>query len=186
MTTQTCTSAATSINSTKLPAVYTRVSDSAYQWADKLLDYGCGRYVDHLIQYTTEHSNTPEEEEYRYCAWYGYDRFNRSDAANAEALADFAESEKPFMQRMVFCSNVLNVIDSDEVVAGIAGFLTACAISGAAIFVTVYEGDRSGIGRATKTDCFQRNEKIANYLKYFDKSFMIKKGVITNRPDFVK
>lgn len=186
MTTQTYTSAATSINSVKLPAVYTRVSDSAYQWADKLLDYGCGRYVDHLIQYTTERSNVPEDEYSRFCAWYGYDRFNRSDAANAEALADFAESEKPFVRRMVFCSNVLNVIDSDDVVKGIAGFLTACAISGAAVFVTVYEGDRSGIGRATKSDCYQRNEKISEYLKYFDKNFTIKKGVITNRPDFVK
>ena len=184
--TQTYTSASTSINSTKLPAIYTRVSDSAYQWADKLLDYGCGRYVDHLIKYTPEHSNAPEDEDYNYCAWYGYDRFNRSDAANAEALADFAESEKLFVNRTVFCSNVLNVVDSDEVVAGIAGFLTSCAISGAAVFVTVYEGDRTGIGRATKTDCYQRNEKIANYLKYFDKNFTVKKGVITNRPDFVK
>ena len=87
---------------------------------------------------------------------------------------------------MVFCSNVLNVVDSDEVVAGIAGFLTACAISGAAVFITVYEGDKSGVGRPTKADCYQRNEKIADYLKYFDKSFMVKKGVITNRPDFVK
>ena len=29
-------------------------------------------------------------------------------------------------------------------------------------------------------------EKIVNYLKYFDKNFTIKKGVITNRPEFVK
>ena len=184
--TQSYTSASTSINSTKLPAVYSRVSDSAYQWADKLLDYGCGRYVDHLIKYTTERSNVPEDEEYHYCAWYGYDRFNRPEAWNSEALADFAESEKPFVNRMVFCSNVLNVIDSDDVVKVIAGFLTSCAISGAAVFVTVYEGDRTGIGRPTKTDCYQRNEKIANYLKYFDKSFVVKKGVITNRPEFVK
>ena len=186
MTTQTYTSAATSINSVKLPAVYTRVSNSAYQWADKLLDYGCGRYVDHLIKYTTEHSNAPEDEYSRFCAWYGYDAFNRSAAANAEALEGFSAAEKPFMKRMVFCSNVLNVIDSDDVVKGIAGFLTACAISGAAVMVTVYEGDKSGIGRATKADCYQRNEKIVDYLKYFDKNFTIKKGVITNRPDFVK
>ena len=186
MKTQTYSSAATSINSTKLPAVYSRVSDSAYQWSDKLLDYGCGRYVDHLIKYTTEHSNAPEDEYSRFCAWYGYDRFNRSDADNSEPLKGFAAAEKQFMKRMVFCSNVLNVIDSDDVVKVIAGFLTACAISGAAVFVTVYEGDRTGIGRATKTDCYQRNEKIVSYLKYFDKNFTIKKGVITNRPEFVK
>lgn len=174
MTTQTYSSAATSINSTKLPAVYTRVSDSAYQWADKLLDYGCGRYIDHLIKYATE----------RGCSWFGYDRFNRSEAENHEALERFAENSSA--RRIVVCSNVLNVIDSDEVIAGIAGFLTACAISGMAVMVTVYEGDKSGISRPTKTDCYQRNEKIVNYLKYFDKSFTIKKGVITNRPDFIK
>ena len=50
----------------------------------------------------------------------------------------------------------------------------------------MYVGDESGNGRATKTDCYQRNEKIVNYLKYFDKNFTIKKGVITNRPEFVK
>lgn len=183
---QTYTSAATSINAAKLPAVYSRVSDSAYQWADKLLDYGCGRYVTHLINYVAQHSALPEDEYYHYCWWYGYDRYNRPEAWNVETLTDFSESEKPFMKRMVFCSNVLNVIDSAEVVAGIAGFLTACAISGAAVMVTVYEGDKSGVGRATKADCYQRNEKVVNYLKYFDKNFTIKKGVITNRPEFVK
>ena len=182
--TQNYTSAATSINSTKLPAIYTRVSDAAYQWADKLLDYGCGRYVTHLIKYAAQHSALPDDEYYHYCWWYGYDRYNRDAADNAHALDGYAENSSA--RRMVFCSNVLNVVDSDDVVKGIAGFLTACAISGAAVFVTVYEGDKSGIGRATKTDCYQRNEKIAEYLKYFDKSFVVKKGVITNRPDFVK
>ena len=182
--TQNYTSAATSINSTKLPAVYTRVSDSAYQWADKLLDYGCGRYVTHLIKYAAQHSALPDDEYYHYCWWYGYDRYNRDTADNARALDDYAENSSA--RRMVFCSNVLNVVDSDEVVAGIAGFLTACAISGAAVFITVYEGDKSGIGRETKADCYQRNEKIAEYLKYFDKNFTIRKGIITNRPEFVK
>ena len=183
---QNYTSAATSINAAKLPAVYSRVSDSAYQWADKLLDYGCGRYVNHLIDYTTTHSNAPEDEYSRYCAWYGYDRFNRSAADNAEALEGFAATEKPFTNRMIFCSNVLNVIDDNDVVKGIAEFLTACAISGAAAFVTVYEGDKSGIGRPTKADCYQRNAKVSDYLKYFGAGFVVRKGVITNCPDFIK
>lgn len=186
MKAQTYTSAATSINAAKLPAVYTRVSDFAYQWADKLLDYGCGRYVDHLMKYTIDHSSLNEDEDYRFCGWYGYDRYNRPEKWNAEALEGFSESEKPFMKRMIFCSNVLNVIDSDEVVAGIAGFLTAFAITGAAVMVTVYEGDKSGVGKPTKADCYQRNEKVGEYLKYFGAGFSIKKGVITNRPEFIK
>ena len=63
---------------------------------------------------------------------------------------------------------------------------TSCAICGAAVMVTVYEGDKSGAGRVTKADCYQRNERIGEYLKYFGEGFVVKKGVITNRPEFVK
>ena len=117
--------------------------------------------------------------------WHGYDAFNRTEEENELELEAFRE-ESDFFNQMVICSNVLNVIDSEEIIAWIAARFMAWADAGAAVMVTVYEGDKSGIGRATKADCFQRNEKIANYLKYFDKSFVIKKGVITNRPEFVK
>ena len=49
-------------------------------------------------------------------------------------------------------------------------------------FITVYEGDKSWVGRETKKDCYQRNETIDAYiLTYLDK---IKHGVITREKYF--
>jgi hypothetical protein len=36
------------------------------------------------------------------------------------------------------------------------------------VFVSVYEGDGSGVGRQTKKDCWQRNEKLISYLNKFN------------------
>lgn len=189
MKTQTYSSAATSINSTKLPAIYNKLTDSAYLWASSYLDFGCGRYTQHIADHvaTKAYEVAQQSREYRdhMGIWHGYDAYNQSEEENECELEAFrAESE--YLDQMVICSNVLNVIDSEEVIAWIAARLMTWADTGAAVFVTVYEGDKSGIGRATKADCYQRNEKIVSYLKYFDKNFTIKKGIITNRPDFVK
>ena len=188
--TQHYTSAATSINSVKLPAIYSKLSDSAYLWASSYLDFGCGRYTRHIADHVATKAyevaqNAPREYRGHMGIWHGYDAYNQSEEENDVELEAF-RSESEFFNQMVICSNVLNVIDSEETIAWIAARFMAWADAGAAVMVTVYEGDRSGIGRATKTDCYQRNEKIVNYLKYFDKNFTIKKGVITNRPEFVK
>ena len=190
MTTQTYSSAATSINSTKLPAIYSKLTDSAYLWASSYLDFGCGRYTQHIADHVATKAyevaqNGPRECRGHMGIWHGYDAYNRTEEENDVELEAFRE-ESEFFNQLVVCSNVLNVIDSEDVIAWIAARLMAWADNGAAIMVTVYEGDKSGVGRETKADCYQRNEKIAEYLKYFDKSFMVKKGVITNRPEFVK
>ena len=36
------------------------------------------------------------------------------------------------------------------------------------VYVTVYEGDKSGVGRETKKDCWQRNEQLIFYLSKFN------------------
>ena len=59
------------------------------------------------------------------------------------------------------------------------------------IFITIYEGDKTGVGKITKKDCYQRNESIQKYLEYCNivsskKNFVIKKGVITNCPEYIK
>ena len=190
MKNQTYTSAAASINSTKLPAIYNKLSDSAYLWASSYLDFGCGRYTRHIADHVATKAyevaqNAPREHRGHMGIWHGYDAYNQTEEENDVELEAF-RSESEFFNQMVVCSNVLNVIDSEETIAWIAARFMAWADTGAAVMVTVYEGDKSGIGRATKADCYQRNEKIVNYLKYFDKNFTIKKGVITNRPEFVK
>lgn len=60
------------------------------------------------------------------------------------------------------CCNVLNVIDDNEAVDDvIRAVVSACKV--AAVF-TVYEGNRTGTGRQTGRDSWQRNERRAAYV----------------------
>ena len=147
---QTFTSAMTSINSSRLPAIY-----RAYGIHGDIFDYGCGRYTDHI-------EDAVKAAGYKY---FCYDKYNRSSADNAAAFAAIESANIDY----VFCSNVLNVIDDDETIAMIAKELVSIAAAHhARVVITVYEGDKSGIGRPTKIDCYQRNEKLAAYKRFFD------------------
>lgn len=39
------------------------------------------------------------------------------------------------------------------------------------IIFKIYEGDKSGIGKITKNDCYQRNEKTENYVQMITEQF---------------
>ena len=50
-------------------------------------------------------------------------------------------------------------------------------------FFKIYEGNKSEVGKQTKKDCWQRNQKTKDYLQHFNFSEttpMIYKGFITN------
>lgn len=53
-------------------------------------------------------------------------------------------------------------------------------------FISVYEGNGSGIGKISKKDCYQRNEKTSKYCErlnnflYMPTWWQTYKGVITN------
>ena len=160
---QNYTSAATSINSTKLPRIY-----NSFGIRGNIFDYGCGRFTDHL------------KEAVRAAGfeWWGMDKFNQSPEFNQRSMMEAHDVS------YVFCSNVLNVIDSNEVVAEVVANLHhIAAMHDAAVVVTIYEGDRSGIGRVTKADCFQRNEVLRDYLPYFEgfASVKLERGCIVAR-----
>ena len=173
------TSKNTSVNIKKLPAIYNRLDWDALRerWAKLtrfnrtpvVLDFGCGRYTDHI-----EHFLATKGFIYK-----GYDPFWKSSKENNEALAC-----KPYI---VICSNVLNVINNKETVNELQNFVrdfSFPALLGQNVvqepsfyFLTVYEGNKSGIGRMTKPDCFQRNETLDNYIfRYED---VIYKNTIT-------
>lgn len=139
------TSANTSINSTKLPAVYNKFK---FQPGMRVLDYGCGKYVDHIKKKMDELD----------CNWYGYDKFNQPEVINMET--------KHMMKNGRFdigiCSNVLNVIDSPDVIKYIVKELKDCCET--AVFF-IYEGNKSGIGKISKNDCWQRNESVDLYVE---------------------
>ncbi len=142
---QTITSEKTSIN--HVPRLHKLVDVTG----KKVLDYGCGRYT--------------AGEDYLYlkgaAAVASWDPWNRDPEMNVEA----AEWVYASAADIVLCSNVLNVIQENEVRAEVIQECYAALRTGqtAKAYFTVYAGDRSGVGKET-TKGWQENRKVASYL----------------------
>ena len=163
---QTFTSSATSINRTKLPAVYRKATLS--RTTPFVVDYGCGKYTDHIQSALAEQGKV----------LYPYDPYNQPEATNRHTMDFVRWAENRGTEVDIVCSNVLNVIDSDGEVSRICyhieGIVTA---TGGTAYITVYEGDRSGVGRQTGRDQYQRNEPLREYLRFFHHA-TVKNGMI--------
>ena len=154
---QAFTSSATSINRTKLPAVYGKIK----AFAPSVLDYGCGKYTDHIADYLDSVGAN----------LIPYDPYNQPDSVNLDAFDHIRYHMRHRTPLDVVCSNVLNVIDSDGEVSRICNDIEKIATTtGGTAYVTVYEGDRSGIGRQTGKDQYQRNEPLREYLRFFHRA----------------
>ena len=143
---QAYTSANTSINHDKLPAVFGKLKDLHNV---SILDYGCGKYPEIARDWCKA----------RNCQYFPYDKFNQSEETNSESM----ENAKHAENLIVVCSNVLNVIDSDDVVSDI---LATIQSFGTTAYITVYDGDGKGTGRKTGNDQWQRNQKLRSYAAY--------------------
>lgn len=170
------TSKNTSINSKKLPAIYNRLDWDALRehWAKItkfehspiVLDFGCGRYTDHI-----EHFLATKGFIFR-----GYDPFWKNSKENNEALAC-----KPYI---VICSNVLNVISNDIILNELQNKIRNFSFSvgldkkQSLYYISIYAGRGDGIGKITKEDCYQRNQKINEYKLSSD---YIRKNTITSK-----
>lgn len=165
---QTYTSKATSINSGKLPAVFRKADFRSCM----VMDYGCGKYIDHI----KAHVNGLHR------AYLPYDPYNQPEKRNAATITIVCNAMHRHVPVDVVCSNVLNVIDDTETISTIAKDIESIAkATGGTGYITVYEGDRSGIGRKTGADQYQRNEKIRSYLRFF-RNATIKNGMIVVTP----
>ena len=67
--------------------------------------------------------------------------------------------------RLIVCSNVLCVL-RDEELDNTLNFIMSFDCD---VMFTVYEGDKSGILKMTKPDCWQRNQPTKWYAKYLTK-----------------
>lgn len=156
----------------KLPAIYNKINIEGLC----ILDIGCGAYTDHINAYVTAEGGY----------WYGIDPFNQMGYHNTRTLAVWdVVSGIAENYNLVISSNVLNVIDSEDALQDAVNYIVGKSAFGS-YAVTVYEGDKSGHGRQTGVDQWQRNEKLKDYLKYFPADAVIRKGVITNAPELVK
>lgn len=136
------TSKNTSVNTKRMPAAFNKIdwdeiSNKYYPNGFTVLDYGCGRDVS-LARNIVESSGG---------TYIPYDPYW---APNSEAKK----------ANVIVCSNVLNVIDDDEEVERIHNFIKN---NSDIYYISVYEGDKSGVGKKTKDDCYQRNQTIESY-----------------------
>lgn len=149
---QNYSSADTSVNTTKLPFLFSHL-ESLIGKVEKpnhyILDIGCGKYTTHIA------------EKVKSLGWeyIGYDPYNQSEAQRDTAR--FAMAICPIS--IATMSNVVNVIDDDQAMLDAIRMGTERAASHT-VLVTIYEGDKTGIGRVTKQDCYQRNMKRKDYL----------------------
>ena len=149
------TSAETSVNTTKLPFLFSHL-ESLIGKAEKpdhfILDIGCGKETTHIR----------DKVESLGWGYIGYDPYNQDE--DGQSIARIAMSVFPIS--IATLSNVVNVIDDDESMIEAIKFGISHAVSHVAL-VTIYEGDGSGVGKVTKNDCYQRNMKRKDYLPLF-------------------
>lgn len=175
MNTQEFTSKNTSVNKAKLPAIYNKLNwkfikenDKAYFVNDWVIDYGCGKYTDHIKSFLKD----------KGFYFIGYDVYNQPMDKNQEALEAL---ENGTSIGVVICSNLLCVIKEDEIVQQIVNQVTATRQP---YFFTVYEANKSGIGRQTGKDQWQRNQTLKSIYNQFFTNIpdaIIYKGTICNK-----
>lgn len=176
-------SANTSVNSKRLPALFNKLDFQKLSGNGDcpllIVDFGCGKYSD-----TTRSLLREKYQDTIYMSYLPADPTFQPD--NYENLEDIVEDWRKTFDRGVVvcvCSNVLNVIKEDPVIWSIKNRLFAITPFS---FFSVYEGNKTGIGSHTKLDCWQRNRRIEDYIDrfYFEG---VKHGVLHRMgKDFIK
>lgn len=146
-------SAATSINSNKLPAIYKMVN---FNEGDVVVDFGGGKF-DNAVEYIRDKGAT----------LVVYDPYNRSAEHNREVLKILRENGGA---DAAVNSNVLNVIKEPEARKNVLENIARITKPGAPIYITVYEGKGNGQEGPTKSG-YQLNRKTADYLEEIQEVF---------------
>lgn len=144
-------SAETSLN--QVPALMKRVS---WRSGTKNLDVGGGKY-EAATDYLRSHGVRN----------IVFDPFNRETAHNRAVYAEMRDGGVD----TVTCCNVLNVIDGAKARQNVILQCAKALKSGGVAYFSVYEGDKSGVGRRTKADCWQNNRRTESYVGEIERSF---------------
>ena len=140
-------SAKTSINSNKVPAVFKLVTD--WKSGTINLDFGGGSF-DTASEYLADKGVTN----------LIYDKFNRSTEHNREVIKQIRANGGA---DTATCSNVLNVIKEPEVRTNVLENIKKLVKPTGTVYITVYEGSGKGNEGETKSG-YQLNRKTAGYL----------------------
>lgn len=148
------TSKNTSINKDRVPAIYSKLAKQGV-YGTHMFDVGCGKWTKHIASFAKENA---------MCTyWHGFDPYNQSKKHNAKVIEIAFEELFNNNPNVLISSNVLNVIK-----VGRRDYLQSIFRRMKDIdelYITVYEGDKSGIGRMTSKDCWQENRKLKTYLE---------------------
>lgn len=137
------TSANTSINSKKVPSLFKKI---AWIKDSNNLDYGGGKY-DTATEYLSKYG----------CLNCIYDPFNRSKELN-----DLTMSKSNYDTATL--SNVLNVIKEQEIRLECLKDIKRHLKPNGILYISIYEGDKSEVGKSTRKSCWQNNMKLKSYL----------------------
>ena len=164
----------TSVNSTRLPAIFGKIKwKELLEWTQqclketrpRVLDFGCGRNPELAKEFV-------ESFGFQY---FGYDPYWLLDRENEKALN--------CSPNIVICTNVLNVISSWTLQAYIHRQIRDMTPF---YFISVYPGDGSGEGKETKKNCWQWNRPLEDYR--VDECELTKNRIMTSAHgfDFIK
>lgn len=159
------TSAWTSVNSKQVPAICKKID-----WipGTRNIDIGGGKY-----DTATEYLNKQGV----YSAIY--DPYNRPmDDNNRAYVLDFYDT--------ALLSNVLNVICESHARHNVIQTAYDLLHDRGILYVTVYTGDNSGVGRESKKDCWQENRNLISYapeIKQVFDNVYLKNGMLIARKE---
>lgn len=121
-----------------------------------ILDYGGGRF--------DTNKNFMESKGHKL---FVYDPYNRSNEHNEEVISlvlSYGGAD------IIVCANVLNVIYEDEVVYYILNDMKKYMHNETIIYIQIYEGDKTGVGRETIKG-YQRNLMAGLYYDFINEVY---------------
>lgn len=165
----------TSVNTTKLAKIWHHIVWDCFDIPCNIIDYGCGRNPSLAKRLC--------EQQILGCNYYPYDPYWITRTENLKASSTLTLWKDC---DLLICANVLNVIENNAAIERIISEI----VQAKSWAIQIYEGNKSGIGAVTKKDCYQRNQKIIDYLQYFPEEWQSKifiyKGFITNNKNIIK
>ena len=158
----------TSVNTTRLPAVYNKIDWHRYAHPINyhVFDIGCGKIE-------TQHLIYDKLRQHKIKNFYPWDPNHKCLGNKIKTVTAMTSVDT---SKVIICSNVLNVIDDNKSLNNLIAFICDMSVIQESngvyrmnpVYITVYEGDKSGVGRETKKDCWQRNECLSVYLRKFN------------------
>jgi hypothetical protein len=152
------TSANTSINKTKTAEAFTKLlKKNVFKKGSVNLDIGGGRFdnANDLLKDKAGAKNIV------------YDPFNRTKAHNAKVAKQVSGGKVD----TVTINNTLNVIEDTPNQIRVLEQAKDAVKADGKVYISVYQGDKSGVGRTTSKDSFQQMKPLADYLETVQKVF---------------